>query len=635
MKVIGTAGHVDHGKSTLVAALTGIDPDRLKEEKAREMTIDLGFAWMTLPDGESIGFVDVPGHRDFIENMLAGVGGIDAVLFVIAADEGIMPQTREHLAILDLLAVKKGIIVLTKSDLVSDPTWMEMVVDDIQRAVKNTFLKNAAIIPVSSVTGVGLPELTEKLQEVLTDLPDKSDKENPRLSIDRVFSIQGFGTVVTGTLLDGKLTVGDEILILPSGKKGKIRGLQTHQKKLDVVSPGSRAAVNISGLEVKDILRGDLIAKIYASPSLRLDAYIQVLADANSPLRHNDEVKVFHLAAERMGRVRLLGADELLPGESGYIQIEFSKPIVVESFDRFIMRRPSPGETIGGGTVIQIAVKRRYKRLNSETIQKLMALHIGSYQEKLLEKLSSLPGFTLEEIRISNASIDYDLLQELNLLIENNHVLDLMPGVTRPEQKRFIARNQWDIFCNRLLKLVEDYHTQFPLRVGIQKDELKSKLKMNVQWIDLLIDQARVYSEIVDNNGFISLPTHTINYSPVHLDAINTLDSEFDRAPFSPPGRKQIIGIIGEELLKSLVFQKKLIRVSDDVIFRRQEFERMQSYVKSKILENGSLTVSDFRDAFSTSRKFALAFLEYMDKVGITLREGDIRIPGKLSKAPE
>ncbi|HEX7557454.1 MAG TPA: SelB C-terminal domain-containing protein, partial [Leptolinea sp.] len=470
---------------------------------------------------------------------------------------------------------------------------------------------------------------------ILKDLPDKPDKGNPRLSIDRVFSIQGFGTVVTGTLLDGKLTIGDEILLLPSGRKGKVRGLQAHRQKLDVVLPGSRAAINISGLEVKDICRGDLLTKTYSSPSLRLDAYVQVLVDANNPLRHNDEIKIFHLAAERMGRVRLLGTDEILPGESGYIQIEFSEPVAVECFDRFIMRKPSPGETIGGGTVIQINVKRRYKRFYSEIIQKLMALHIGSNQERLLEKISSLPSFTLEELRTSDPNFNDGLYQEVNSLVEKNHILDLTPEVSRPEQKRYISVNQCDIFIARLKKLVSDYHGQFPLRQGIQRDELKSRLKMDSELTSQLVKLGREKGEIAENDGFVSLPSHNVNYSPVHQDAFKKLVSEFARAPFSPPGKKLIVEIIGEELLKSLVFQQKLIRVSDDVFFRRQEFERMQSYVKSEILENGSLTVSDFRDAFSTSRKYALAFLEYMDKIGITHREGDIRISGKLNKAQE
>ncbi len=315
------------------------------------MTIDLGFAWMNLPGGEPVGIVDVPGHRDFIENMLAGVGGIDAVIFVIAADEGIMPQTKEHLAILQLLDVGRGVIALTKTDMVKDPDWIDLITKDIKEAVKTTFLQDAKIIPVSAKSGFGMDDLISAIQNELLNIPTRPDNKKPRLSVDRCFSIQGYGTVVTGTLLDGKFLVGDEICVLPSGKKGRVRGLQTHKLKIEKAEPGSRVAVNISNLDVKDIPRGSLIGlpNTYL-PSQRVDAYIQLLKDAKGILKHNDEVKFFHLASEHMAHVRILGKNQLTPGENGYIQIEFKEPVIVDTNDRFILRIPSPGETIGGGS---------------------------------------------------------------------------------------------------------------------------------------------------------------------------------------------------------------------------------------------------------------------------------------------
>jgi selenocysteine-specific elongation factor len=343
--VIGTAGHVDHGKSTLVKALTGMNPDRLKEEKEREMTIDLGFAWMRLPDGEEVGIVDVPGHRDFLENMLSGISGIELVLLVVAADEGVMPQTREHLAIIDLLGIDSGIIVLTKSDLVSDPQWMELVKADVSKLVSDTVMKNAPIISVSALKGTGLTELKHTLETKLFSLPVRPDYSRPRLSIDRVFSLTGFGTVVTGTLLEGRLHVGDEVEILPSVIQGRIRGLQTHKQNAEEAVPGSRTAVNITGLEVNQIHRGDVLSNrgVYYT-SQRLDVSIHLLSDVLTPLRHQDNVKLFIGSAEINARIRLLGEKELIPGKKGYLQLELAKPTVAVKGDRFILRRPSPPE---------------------------------------------------------------------------------------------------------------------------------------------------------------------------------------------------------------------------------------------------------------------------------------------------
>ncbi|MBI3738073.1 MAG: selenocysteine-specific translation elongation factor, partial [Chloroflexi bacterium] len=329
MRVIGTAGHVDHGKSTLIAALTGTHPDRLKEEQAREMTIELGFGWLTLPDGEEIGIVDVPGHRDFIENMLAGVGGIDAALLVIAADEGVMPQTKEHLAILDLLEIPTGLIVLTKTDLINDNDWLNMIEADVQTAVQHTILQDAPIVRVSARTRSCLAQLTATLANILRDKPARLDLGRPRLPIDRVFAMEGFGTVVTGTLTDGHLALGDAVEILPSGLRGRVRGLQTHKKKEESAFPGSRTAVNISGIAAEQIQRGEVLTRPgQYHATRRADARFRLLKDATSPLKHSSEVKVFVGTSETIATVRLLGTEELSPGEEGWIQLELRGPIV-------------------------------------------------------------------------------------------------------------------------------------------------------------------------------------------------------------------------------------------------------------------------------------------------------------------
>ncbi len=347
MFVIGTAGHVDHGKSTLVKALTGIDPDRLAEEKKREMTIDLGFAWLTL-DGEEVGIVDVPGHRDFIENMLAGVGGIDLALFVISAEEGVMPQTREHLAILDLLDVGGGLVVLTKTDLVDDPEWLELVTLEVAEALNGTVLADAPILPVSAFTGDGLEALKAALSAELASATPRPDNGRARLPIDRIFSLSGFGTVVTGTLIDGRFRLGDTVEIQPTGLKGRIRGLQTHKTKLDVARPGSRVAINLSGIDREEVARGHVVAAPDTlGHTILLDAAYRHLPDADAPLKHNTEVKLFVGSAEIVARTRVIGQPQIDPGETGWLQLALSEPLAVARGDRFILLRPSPAATLG------------------------------------------------------------------------------------------------------------------------------------------------------------------------------------------------------------------------------------------------------------------------------------------------
>ena len=389
MRVIGTAGHVDHGKSTLIAALTGINPDRLKEEQEREMTIDLGFAWLTLPGGEELGIVDVPGHRDFIENMLAGVGGLDAALLVIAADEGVMPQTREHLAILDLLHIRTGMVVMTKIDLVDDPAWLDLVESEIRTVLDATVFQDAPILRVSSRTQQGFPELLRTLELLLGNLPIRPDLGRPRLPIDRVFSVAGFGTIVTGTLSDGKLALGEEVEILPEGLHARIRGLQTHKKKEELAIPGSRVAVNLSGVDMEQVRRGQVVAHPGAyNPTQRLDVHFRLLAEVEAPLHHHTEVKLFIGTSETIANLRLLGSETLNPGETGWLQLETRTPVIAVRGDHYILRRPSPGETLGGGVVVDPQPKSRHKRFDEAVLKALESTAQGSPAEVLLQALS-------------------------------------------------------------------------------------------------------------------------------------------------------------------------------------------------------------------------------------------------------
>ncbi|MFC2037883.1 selenocysteine-specific translation elongation factor, partial [Chloroflexota bacterium] len=388
MRVIGTAGHVDHGKSTLVHALTGIDPDRLKEEKEREMTIDLGFAWLTLPSGEQVGIIDVPGHKDFVKNMLAGVGGIDAALFVVAADEGVMPQTREHLAILDLLQVPGGVVALTKVDMAEDEDWLDLVEADLLDVLEGTVLEEATVVRCSGRTGEGLEALVAELDRYLVTSAPRRDVGRPRLPVDRVFTIPGFGTVVTGTLSDGLFAAGQEVEIQPSGLKVRIRGLQTHKKQVEEAVPGSRVAINLTGVSRDDVRRGEVVTRPgWLRPTTLVDCHLRYLADVPVPLKHNARVDFFSGAAEAQARVRLLGKKVLAPGDDGWVQIRLAEPITLVKGDRFIIRQPSPSVTVGGGRVVNPFPGRRHRRFQEEVIERLETLAHGTPEEVLLQDL--------------------------------------------------------------------------------------------------------------------------------------------------------------------------------------------------------------------------------------------------------
>src|SRR4051794_5669169 len=387
MRVVGTAGHVDHGKSTLIEALTGIDPDRLAEEKARGMTIDLGFAWLKLPSGQEVSIVDVPGHERFIHNMLAGVGGIDIALLVVAADEGVMPQTREHLDILDLLAIPAGAIVVTKTDLVDDE-WLELVSVEIAEAVAGTILDGAPIVPVSSVTRAGLDDLVALLDRLLAGDRLRPVTGRPRLPIDRVFTISGFGTVVTGTLLDGALHVGQEVEIQPSGRKTRVRGLQSHRRKVDTATGGTRVAVNLGGVATDELARGEVVTAPGALQATRLiDVKLRVLERAPRALAHNMALTFHTGAAETTAKASLLDGQQIEPGESGWVQLRLAGDVALAKGDLFVVRTPSPSATIGGGTVIE-PHPRRHRRNQPRVLDRLAVLERGTPEEIVLQQLA-------------------------------------------------------------------------------------------------------------------------------------------------------------------------------------------------------------------------------------------------------
>ena len=627
MRVIGTAGHVDHGKSTLIAALTGVHPDRLKEEQAREMTIELGFGWLTLSNGEEAGIVDVPGHRDFIENMLSGIGGIDAALLVIAADEGVMPQTREHLAILDLLQIPAGLIVLTKIDLAPDSGWLDLVEADIRAALHGTVLQEAPILRVSSKTRTGLDSLLSTLESLLQTKPPRPDLGRPRLPVDRVFTMSGFGTVVTGTLSDGRLSLGDEVEILPLGSKGRIRGLQTHKKKESAAVPGSRTAVNISGVDAASIRRGDVVTHPgQYQPTRRLDGRFRLLNDASTSMKHGDEVKFFVGASETVAMLRLLGTEELNPGQEGWIQLELREPVVAVRGDRYILRRPSPGETLGGGVIVDHQPKGRHKRFDDDVLRSLVSLAQGSPADVLLEAALSLPASSLREIvsrsRLETASAE-DALQELLL---NNSLVQLEEGEpTIQGDLLAIALPHWNALRDKTLRTLEEHHASFPLRRGIPREELKSRLKLPARVFNALITRLAREGSLVERSAFLAMPGHDVIFDNGQQAQIQKLMRRFEQNPFSPPGLKDSQAEVGSEVLNALIEMEELVLITGDVLFRRLDYDDAVHRIQKTLLRKGTITLAEVRDLLQTSRKYAQALLEHLDTTGLTLRDGDVR----------
>jgi len=626
MKVIGTAGHVDHGKSMLIAALTGTHPDRLKEEQAREMTIELGFGWLTLPNGEEIGIIDVPGHRDFIENMLAGIGGIDAALLVIAADEGVMPQTKEHLAILDLLQIPAGLIVLTKIDLAPDSAWLDLVETDIRAAVGGTVLSDAPILRVSAKTRLGLDDLIANLESLLQQKPARPDLNRPRLPIDRVFTMSGFGTVVTGTLIDGSLSVGDDVELLPSGLTGKIRGLQTHRKKEEQGIPGSRTAVNISGVNTEQIQRGDvLVHPNQYQPTRRLDARFHLLKDVSS-MKHGDEVKFFVGASETIAIIRLLGSDQLSPGEEGWIQLELSDPVVSVRGDRYILRRPSPGETLGGGVIVDHQPKGRHKRFDTEVIKSLKALAQGSPADVLFEAAMVSALAPVKEIVLRSRLETLPAREALQDLVKNGRLILLGEGVLTAESDALvIALPHWNMLRDKTIQIVESYHRDYPLRRGIPREELKSRLKLASRYFNTIIQKFITEGKLSDRSAFLAMAGHEIKFNGQEQAKVQALIRRFEANPYSPPSVRECQMELGEEILNALIDSREMITVSSDVIYRKKDYEDMTSQIRAAIAKNGQISLAEVRDLFNTSRKYAQALLEHLDAIGITMRDGDFR----------
>ncbi|HYL07368.1 MAG TPA: selenocysteine-specific translation elongation factor [Candidatus Udaeobacter sp.] len=606
--VVGTAGHIDHGKSTLITALTGIDPDRLAEEKRRGMTIDLGFAHMTLPSGREIGIVDVPGHARFMRNMLAGAHGLDAVLLVIAADEGVMPQTREHLEIIDLLDVKRGLIVVTKVDLV-DGEWLGLVMTEIAQAVKDTTLAGARVVPVSAVSRQGLDALVEALDALLAQAESRPDLQRPRLPIDRAFTMSGFGTVVTGTLVDGMLRVGDEVEIAPSGRPARVRGLQSHNRAVDAAGPGSRVAANLSGVDKAQVARGDVLVHRHAVPSVRrADARIRVLASAHAPLRHGAEL-LLHTGTVEVGcRVIMLGADEIPPGGEGWVQLYLDRPIAALAQDRFVLRMPSPPATLAGGTFIDVA-PRKHPRHDSAVRESLVRRAAGNV---LQEELRKYPRGVAVSSLLKASTAQQDDLENLS---------------ARRIGEWIYSEDAWTALAARATGELEAYHAAHPLRSGIPREQLRSRLAVSPASFGPLVTGLIADGRAIELDGELAAPGHavTLETDQGPASALLTLLREQRFAPASLADIMQRTGA-SEEMVRALSRRGDIVRVADDVAFSREGYDDAVALVKEIVATSGSVTVAQLRDRMGASRRPVLALLEYLDAQRVTRRVGDARM---------
>ncbi len=614
MYVLGTAGHIDHGKSVLVKALTGIDPDRLREEKERGMTIELGFAWLTLPSGREVGIVDVPGHERFVKNMLAGVGGIDLALLIVAANEGVMPQTREHLAILDLIGVKRGIAVITKKDLVDDEL-LSLVRLEVEEALAGTTLAGSEIIPVSALNGAGLPELTAAIDKLLDTTEPRADLGRPRLPIDRVFTMAGAGTVVTGTLIDGSLRVGQEVEIAPAGLKSRLRGLQTHKAKLTTATPGSRVAANLVGVNTSQLVRGDVVTTPgWLKPTRMVTVKLSLIAYLQRPLRHGATVSFHTGAAEAMAKVRLLEGDEIKPGASTWAQLTLTKPLAVVKGDRYIIR--SPMETLGGGGIVEAPAPRQ-RPVRPPVIAKNKAPEGGDAPAHKTARRETKQPLGLADLVAQSNLPATEARPAIEALVAEKQVTAVGEG----ERQLLFTAAGWGRLSARVTAALEEYHKKYPARPGMPRIELAGRLKLGTHAPAVL---ERLIGEgiMVGEGANLRLPSHTIKLTAAQQAKIDVFLQSLAAKPYAPDST-----LIPEaDLLAMLIGEGKVVRVSDSVVFGAAAYQEMVAKIKNKIKASGKVGLAEVRDMFGTSRKYAQALLEYLDRAKVTRRVGDDRV---------
>jgi len=625
--VIGTAGHIDHGKTALIEALTGVNADRLKEEQARGITIDLGFVFM----GDQITVIDVPGHERFIKNMVAGVSTIDLVLFVVAADDGVMPQTREHLDILKLLQVKRGIVALTKKDLV-DEEWLELVREEVGDLVEGTFLQDAPVVPVSSVTREGVEELRAVIEEAVRGVQGKVDRGVFRMPVDRSFSMRGFGTVVTGTVLSGTAAAGDRVELLPAGKELRVRGVQQHGAEVDAVRVGDRGAVNLVPIEPEGVVRGDQLATPgYLRSSFMMDARLDLLASCPKPLENRTRVRLHIGTAEIMARIVLLDADRLAPGESGRVQLRLESPGAATRMDPFVIRRYSPARTIGGGIVLDGAPSK-HRRFDAEVLETLSILEQETPEEVLLARLRTSPRAmkSVQQLTAESALAIETVREGLARLEAEGRIRTL----SRDGEVLAFDGGRWDALEEDTENALQAFHERHPLRPGLNREELRETLggRLDEILFDALLTHLREGGRIKMTEASLSTASHQIRFSPRQEALSRELEETLLKEAFAPSGEEDLARAMGAKrdeiraVLDAMRSMGKIVRVDESMFFHPNVLDDARQRLVGHLREHGQVTIAEFRDLIGASRKYALPLMNYFDTLRVTERKGDVRV---------
>ena len=626
--IIGTAGHVDHGKTCLIRALTGIETDRLREEKKRGITIELGFAYLDLPDGGRAGIIDVPGHEKFVRNMLAGAGGIDLALLIVAADEGVMPQTVEHLGILSLLEIQHGIIVLTKIDTV-DEEWRELVAEDIRQQVQGTFLQDAPLIPVSSYTGEGIEELRQEIFRQIKKLGGKKLDTPFRIPVDRVFSMEGFGTVITGTMIEGKLQEGAEVMLYPGEKLGKVRNIQVHSRSVDTAYAGQRVAVNFSNLKKTDIQRGDVVAPPGSMhTTMMVDVRLNMLKEADRSIKNTSRLHFYHGSREVLCKAVLLEQEALEPGQSGYAQLRLEETVALKAGDHFVVRFYSPLETVGGGVVLDPS-PQKHKRGDAAVLESLAILEKGTLKDKIEQGVKEgSPAYRpLDFVAVQFGASKEEAEQLAGQLESEGKLVKITAGLYLHQS--FLERQG-----KRLSEILRQYHTANPLKEGMKREELRSRfLPQQEQAVaDGLLDYYARVERIKFTNGMASLFKFKVKVDEEAARMTEVMETIYRQAGYAPPTTDEVLGQMGKDQKKAqqvhaaLVGSGTLVRMDAQMCFHREAYDEAVRQIVEQCRAQGQITLAEVRDLLGTSRKYAMAILDTLDREKVTKKVGDVRV---------
>jgi len=627
--ILGTAGHIDHGKTSLVKALTGIETDRLKEEKERGITIELGFASLDLPNGQHIGIVDMPGHEKFVKNMVAGSSGIDVVTMVIAADEGVMPQTREHMEICNLMGIEHGLVALTKIDMV-DEDLLELALEDINDFVQGTFLEGKPIVPVSSVTNEGLEDFTQTLETICSTLPARKFSSIFRLPVDRVFSMKGFGTVITGTLMSGSVNVGTDIMVYPKRIVSKVRGIQVHSSGVEKAGPGTRTAINFQGLDKESVSRGDILSTPDTLiESYMVDAHFHFLKSNAKPAKNRTRIRFHSGTSEILGYMILLDREELLPGDDAPVQFRLESPVCCIKDDRYVIRSYSPVKTIGGGAILNPA-SQKHKLFDENVIAGLNKL-LDNDMEQTISFFLSLKGYhglSFSHLRVMTNIPDKKLKSCLQTLLAKQDIVQ-----TDKEKQIFVSGSFFDDFKKNIIDRLQVFHSKNPLKEGMPTQELKSKFQYinDTKFFNILFTRLSKENLIIVDKNIIKLSDHVVALQVDQHEVKEKIKKIYQSSGLTPPFFRTICQDLdidkktSTDVLHMLIDEKSIIKTKDDLYFDASEINRLEQKLVKFLQTNESITTPEFKEMTKVSRKFVIPLIEYFDSIKVTIRVGDIR----------